>query len=71
MSGANVYLHLVEEMYPADAATSVSVPGLGDVLEGKFRDGFFTGVATVVSKLLIQSMQTGPILATKIINSSG
>ena len=55
--GANVlFAPAVEEMYPADAATSVSVPGLGDVLEGKFRDGFFTGVATVVSKLLIQSM---------------
>ena len=55
--GANVlFAPMVEEMYPADAATSVSVPGLGDVLEGEFRDGFFTGVATVVSKLLIQSM---------------
>jgi len=55
--GVNVlFAPAVEEMYPADAATSVSVPGLGDVLEGKFRDGFFTGVATVVSKLLIQSM---------------
>ena len=55
--GANIlFAPLVEEMYPADAATSVSVPGLGDVLEGEFRDGFFTGVATVVSKLLIQSM---------------
>ena len=55
--GANVlFAPAVEEMYPADAATSVSVPGLGDVLEGEFRDGFFTGVATVVSKLLIQSM---------------
>ena len=55
--GANVlFAPAVEEMYPADAATSVSVPGLGDVLEGEFRGGFFTGVATVVSKLLIQSM---------------
>ena len=55
--GANVlFAPAVAEMYPADAATSVSVPGLGDVLEGEFRDGFFTGVATVVSKLLIQSM---------------
>ena len=55
--GANIlFAPAVEEMYPADAATSVSVPGLGDVLEGEFRDGFFTGVATVVSKLLIQSM---------------
>ncbi len=46
----------LDEMYPAAAVTSVSVPGLGDVLEGEFRAGLFTGVATIVSKLLIQSM---------------
>lgn len=46
----------IDEMYPEGSATSVSVPGLGDILEGEFRPGFFTGVATVVSKLLIQSM---------------
>jgi len=46
----------VSEMYPEGAVTAVSVPGIGDVLEGEFRPGFFTGVATVVSKLLIQAM---------------
>ncbi len=46
----------VGEMYPDGAVTSVSVPGIGDVLEGEFRPGFFTGVATVVSKLLIQAL---------------
>jgi pantoate--beta-alanine ligase len=45
----------VEEMYPQGAVTTVSVPGIGDILEGEFRPGFFTGVATVVSKLLIQA----------------
>lgn len=45
-----------EEMYPAQMATSVSVPGLGDWLEGEFRPGFFTGVATVVTKLLLQAL---------------
>lgn len=45
-----------DEMYPAQMATSVSVPGLGDWLEGEFRPGFFTGVATVVTKLLLQAL---------------
>ncbi len=43
------------EMYPIGAVTRVSVPGMGDILEGEFRPGFFTGVATVVCKLLIQA----------------
>lgn len=46
----------VEEMYPADSVTRVSVPGIGDLLEGEYRPGFFTGVATIVSKLLIQAL---------------
>ena len=46
----------VEEMYPDSAVTAITVPGIGDVLEGAFRPGFFTGVATVVAKLLIQSL---------------
>ena len=43
-----------DEMYRAGSTTQVSVPGLGDVLEGALRPGFFTGVATVVTKLLGQ-----------------
>lgn len=46
----------VEEMYPGGAATRVSVAGLGDLLEGEHRPGFFTGVATIVAKLLLQAM---------------
>jgi pantoate--beta-alanine ligase len=46
----------VEEMYPPGALTRVSVPSLGDMLEGEHRPGFFTGVATVVSKLLLQAL---------------
>ncbi len=42
------------EMYPPGNVTEVSVPGLGDCLEGENRPGFFTGVATVVAKLLMQ-----------------
>jgi pantoate--beta-alanine ligase len=44
------------EVYPVDFATEISVPGIGDVMEGAFRPGFFIGVATVVAKLLIQSL---------------
>ncbi|HYN39104.1 MAG TPA: pantoate--beta-alanine ligase [Rhodospirillales bacterium] len=46
----------VDEMYPPGALTRVSVPSLGDMLEGEHRPGFFTGVATVVNKLLLQAL---------------
>ncbi len=36
---------------PREATTRVMVPGLGDILCGASRPGFFTGVATVVTKL--------------------
>ncbi len=45
-----------DEIYAQGHVTRVSVPGIGDCLEGEFRPGFFTGVATVVSKLLIQAL---------------
>lgn len=45
----------VDEMYPPGFATTVSLAGLGDVLEGASRHGFFDGVATVVCKLLNQA----------------
>lgn len=40
------------EMYPEDAVTTVAVGGIGDRLDGASRPGHFTGVATVVAKLL-------------------
>ncbi len=46
----------VAEMYPPGSLTRVTVPGLGERLEGEFRPGFFTGVATVVTKLLLQAL---------------
>ena len=45
-----------EEIYPSGFVTKVQVEGLGDILEGGFRPGFFTGVATVVTKLLLQAL---------------
>ena len=44
----------VEEMYPVGHTTEVHVQGLSQILEGEFRPRFFLGVATVVSKLLLQ-----------------
>lgn len=45
----------VDEMYPGGALTEVHVPGLDVNFEGEFRPGHFTGVATIVTKLLLQS----------------
>ncbi|MBL4613605.1 MAG: pantoate--beta-alanine ligase [Magnetovibrio sp.] len=45
----------VDEMYPVGAVSEVHVPSLDSHLEGKFRPGHFTGVATIVSKLLLQT----------------
>lgn len=39
------------EMYPDQGATTVTVAGIGDRLDGASRPGHFTGVATIVAKL--------------------
>src|SRR6185503_3289053 len=39
------------ELYPEPQAFRVEPPELGNILEGEFRPGFFSGVCTVVLKL--------------------
>lgn len=52
-NGVNiVFAPPVKEMYPAGAETAVDPGPIGSVLEGRRRPGHFTGVATVVTKLL-------------------
>jgi len=54
-----------DQMYPAHFATTVSVAGLTDVMEGAARPGHFDGVATVVTKLLTQTAATDAFFGEK------
>lgn len=47
-----VFAPTVDTMYPAGFSTRVTVQGVADTLDGLSRPGHFTGVATVVLKLL-------------------
>jgi len=47
-----VFAPAADEMYPPGFQTWVDVTQLGAILEGRFRQGHFKGVATVVLKLL-------------------
>jgi len=49
-----VWAPTVETMYPTGFASYVTVEGLTDGLDGPHRPGHFHGVATIVSKLLLQ-----------------
>ncbi|HSO42039.1 MAG TPA: pantoate--beta-alanine ligase [Rhodospirillales bacterium] len=53
------------EIYPPGHLTRIQVPGLGDDLEGAFRLGFFTDVATVVAKLLLMALPDVAIFGAK------
>ncbi|MBM07957.1 MAG: pantoate--beta-alanine ligase [Magnetovibrio sp.] len=60
-----IFAPTVEEMYSEEQRTKVLVEGLGEILEGEFRPHFFCGVATVVSKLLVQAMPDIAIFGEK------
>ena len=49
-----LYAPDVDAMYPSGFTTRVEAGGLATVLEGASRPGHFSGVATVVTKLLLQ-----------------
>ncbi len=46
-----VFIPQPDEVYPGGFATTVSVGGVSEPLEGRMRPGHFDGVATVVTKL--------------------
>ncbi len=50
-----IYVPDPDQIYPDGFATTVSVSGLTDMLCGESRPGHFDGVATVVSKLFLQT----------------
>jgi len=60
-----LFLPDAAEMYARDHATRVRVDGLGDTLDSTFRPGHFEGVATVVTKLLLQTLPDVAIFGEK------
>ena len=50
-----IYVPDADEMYPDGFSTTVSITGITDDLEGAHRPGHFDGVATVVTKLFLQT----------------
>jgi len=60
-----VWVPDTDQMYPPAFASTVSVAGLTDVMEGAFRPGHFDGVATVVTKLFTQTAATDAFFGEK------
>jgi pantoate--beta-alanine ligase len=59
------FLPDVATMYPPGFATTVTVTGLTEVLCGPLRPGHFAGVATVVTKLLLQCLPDRAVFGEK------
>ena len=51
-----LYVPTAEDLYPNGFSVSIDPGPVAKPLEGEFRPGHFEGVATVVSKLLLQAM---------------
>jgi pantoate--beta-alanine ligase len=60
-----IYVPAGDQMYPEGFATTVSVAGLTDVMDGIHRPGHFEGVATVVAKLFAQTSATDAFFGEK------
>jgi pantoate--beta-alanine ligase len=60
-----VFAPSVGEMYPDGFATRIDVGGPAEGLESAFRPHFFSGVATVVAKLLIAAMPDVAVFGEK------
>ena len=60
-----LWMPAIEDIYPADFATRVSVSGVSDRWEGEARPGHFDGVATVVAKLLLSVRPHVAVLGEK------
>lgn len=60
-----VFTPSVEEMYPPGFTTTVHLDGPALPLEGAARPGHFDGVATIVAKLLLQSLPERAYLGRK------
>ena len=50
-----LYVPEIKEMYPNGFSTCIKIDNLSEPLEGVYRPGFFSGVATIVLKLLNQT----------------
>lgn len=65
-SASLVFAPLVEEMYPEGHVSKVTLEGgITEILEGAERPGHFDGVATIVTKLLLQCLPDVAIFGEK------